>query len=57
MTTEVMQAGIIIIAVIFVLAGIAAIITEQVLKYRQRQRRNRRLYGFGNVYSQRDFKD
>ena len=56
MSTEVMQAGIVIIAVIFVLGGLAAIITEWVLKYRQSKRRNKRLYGHGNIYSMRDWK-
>lgn len=51
---QVFQAGMYIVGAIFLLAGVAAVVTEWVLRYRQTQRRNKRLYGHGNIYSTRD---
>jgi hypothetical protein len=56
MSTATMQAAIWIIFVIFVLGGIAAFITEAVLKYRQSKRIHRRLFETGYRYSTKDFK-
>ena len=43
-----------IVAIIFILAGLAAIVTEWVLRYRQAQRRNKRMYKHGRLYSTRE---
>jgi hypothetical protein len=51
---QVFVAGTYIVAIIFILAGLAAIVTESVLRYRQAQRRNKRLYKHGRLYSTRE---
>ncbi len=51
---QVFVAGTYIVAIIFILAGLAAIVTESVLRYRQTQRRNKRLYKHGRLYSTRE---
>ena len=50
----VMEVGMYAIAIIFILAGVIAVVAEQVLKYRQTQRRNKRLYKHGRLYSTRE---
>jgi uncharacterized membrane protein YcjF (UPF0283 family) len=51
---QVFVAGTYIVAIIFILAGLAAIVTEWVMRYRQAQRRNKRLYKHGRLYSTRE---
>jgi hypothetical protein len=50
-------ASLIATAVFFLmLCGVGVMVSELVKRYRKQQRRNKRLYGYGNVYSLRDFK-
>jgi hypothetical protein len=39
-----------------VLCGVGAMVSEIIQRYRKEQRRNKRLYGHGNVYSMKDWK-
>lgn len=39
-----------------IICGLSAIATSVWKRHQKKQRRNRRLYGFGNVYSTKDFK-